>query len=47
MYLGYMNGRGKINIDPTKMEAILKWLISTNVIELRDFLGKHNTYGSS
>jgi len=36
--LGYAIGGGKIKIDPMKMEAILKWLVLTNVIEVRNFV---------
>jgi hypothetical protein len=45
VYLGYVIGGGELKIDPTKMEAIIKWLVPTNVTEVRILLGKHSTYG--
>jgi hypothetical protein len=32
-------GGGELNIDPTKMEAILKWSTPTTVTEVRGFVG--------
>jgi hypothetical protein len=37
MYFGYVIGGGELNIDPAKMEAIMKWLVPTNFIEFRNF----------
>jgi hypothetical protein len=37
--LGYVIGEGEIGIDPTKIEAIMKWPIPTNVNEVRSFVG--------
>jgi hypothetical protein len=39
VYLGYAISEGELKIDPTKMEAIMKWLIPTNVTEIRSFVG--------
>jgi hypothetical protein len=44
VYLGYVIGGGKLEIDLSKMEAILKFPTPINVIEVRDLLGKHSTY---
>lgn len=38
MYLGYVINGGKMNIDPSKMEAIMKWLVPTNVSEVSSFI---------
>jgi hypothetical protein len=40
VYLGYVIGGGEIKIDPTNMEAIMKWPIPTNVTEISSFLGQ-------
>jgi hypothetical protein len=32
-------GGGELNIDPAKMEAIIKWLVPINFHEVRIFLG--------
>jgi hypothetical protein len=34
-----MIGGRELNIDPINMEAIMKWPFSTNVIEVRSFVG--------
>jgi hypothetical protein len=39
VYLGYVIGGGELKIDPTKMEAIIKWPVPTNVTEVRSFVG--------
>jgi hypothetical protein len=39
VYLGYVIGGGELKIDPTNMEAIMKWPIPTNVTEVRSFFG--------
>jgi len=39
VYMGYMISGGEFKIDPTKMEAITKWIVPTNCIELRIFVG--------
>jgi hypothetical protein len=39
VYLGYMIGGGELKIDPTKMEAIIKWPVPTNVTKVRIFVG--------
>jgi hypothetical protein len=38
VYLDDMITRGKLNIDPSKIKAILKWSTPTNVCN------EHNTY---
>jgi hypothetical protein len=40
VYLGYVIGGGELKIDPTKMEAIMKWPVPTNVTEVRSFVGE-------
>jgi len=35
-----MIGGGELKIDPTKMEAIVKWTNPTNVIEVKRFVEK-------
>ena len=39
VYLGYVIGGGELKIDPSKMEAIMKWLVPTNITEVRSFIG--------
>ena len=39
MYLGYVIGGGELKIDPSKMEAIMKWPGPTNVSKVRRFIG--------
>ena len=38
-YLGHVLSKEGIQTDPKKMEAVCKWPIPTNVIEVRSFLG--------
>ena len=38
MHLGYVIVRGEMNIDLTKLEAIRKWLVPTNVSKVRSFI---------
>jgi hypothetical protein len=40
VYLGYVISGGELKIDPVKMEAIMKWPIHANVIEVRSFVGE-------
>jgi hypothetical protein len=40
VYLGHVIGGGELKIDLAKMEDIMKWLVPTNVIEVRIFLGE-------
>jgi hypothetical protein len=37
VYLGYAISGGDLNMDPTIMEAIMKWPIPTNVTKVRIF----------
>jgi hypothetical protein len=37
--LGYVIRSGELKIHPAKMEAIMKWLVPTNVPEVRSFVG--------
>jgi len=37
--LGYVIGGGELKIDPSKMEAIMKWPVPANVYEVRSFIG--------
>jgi hypothetical protein len=39
VYLGYVISGGELRIDPTKMEAILKWPLPTNVTLFSRFVG--------
>jgi hypothetical protein len=39
VYLGYVIGGGELKIDPAKMEAIMKWPVPINVIEVSSFVG--------
>jgi hypothetical protein len=39
VYLGYVISGGERNIYPTNMEAIMKWLVPTNVTKVRIFVG--------
>ena len=37
--MGYVIDGGELKIDPAKIEAIMKWLVPTNVNEVRSFVG--------
>ena len=40
MYLGYIViGGGELKIDPSNMEAIMKWAVLTNVTEVQSIIG--------
>lgn len=39
VYLGHIVGGGPLKIDPSKVNVIVKWPKSTNVIEVCSFLG--------
>ena len=39
VYLGYIVGNGQVKINPTKVEAIVKWPKPTTTREVRSFLG--------
>jgi hypothetical protein len=39
VYLGYVIGGEELEIDPAKMEAIIKWPIPTNVTKVSSFVG--------
>jgi hypothetical protein len=50
VYLGHVIAGGELKIDPMKMEAILRWPVSINVIEVGSFgrfgyLGKWSPCG--
>jgi reverse transcriptase-like protein/integrase-like protein len=45
-YLGIIIGQGKVEMDPVKVEGIVKWLILTTVKEVCSFLGFCNFYYS-
>ena len=34
VYLGHIVDNGKLKIDPSKVDAIMKWLEPTNIIEV-------------
>jgi len=40
VYSGYVIGEGELKIDPMKMEAIIKWQVPTNLIEVGSFVGE-------
>ena len=44
IYLGHVMSKDGIQTDPKKVEAICKWPISTNMTEVRSFLGFTNYY---
>ena len=39
VYLGYVIGGGEMKIDPSKLEAIMKWSVPTNVSKVISFFG--------
>jgi len=39
VYLGHIVGNGKLKIDPSKVDTIMKWLEPTNFTEVQCFLG--------
>ena len=43
-YLGHVVSKDGIQTNPKKVEAIHRWLIPTNVTEIRSFLGFTNYY---
>jgi hypothetical protein len=40
VHLGYVIGEGELKVDPTNMEAIMKWVVPTTIIEFRSFVGE-------
>ena len=38
-----ISGKG-LSVDPKKIEAVVRWEVPTNVIEIRSFLGKASYY---
>jgi hypothetical protein len=40
VYFGYVIDGGELKIYPTKMEAIMKWSIPTNITKVRSFFGE-------
>jgi hypothetical protein len=38
-FLGHLVNKDGVAIDPSKVEAVLKWERPTNVTEIRSFLG--------
>ena len=38
-FLGHVVSKDDIQVDPKKIEAIIEWLRSTTVIEVRSFFG--------
>ena len=43
-FLGHVVSKDDIQVDPKKIEAIIEWLRSTTVIEVRSFLGLASYY---
>ena len=43
-FLGHVVSKDGIQVDPKKIEAIIRWLRSTTVIEVRSFLGFASYY---
>ncbi len=39
VYLGHIFTNRKLRIDPSKVDATMKWLRPTNVTEVQGFLG--------
>lgn len=39
VYFGYVIDGGEMKIDPSKMEAIMKWSVPTKFTEVRSFIG--------
>jgi len=39
VYLEYVISGGELNIDLSKMEAIMKWSMPTNIFEVKSFIG--------
>jgi hypothetical protein len=39
VYLGYVISGGELNINPTKINTVIKWIVPTNVIEVKIFSG--------
>jgi len=39
VHLGYVISGGELKIDPSNMEAIMKWLVPTNASEVMSFIG--------
>jgi hypothetical protein len=42
-YLGYIVGKGQVQADPSRLQAIASWPVPKDVHELRSFLGMANT----
>jgi len=42
VHLGYVIDGGVLNMNPSKMEAIMKWSVPTKVSEVRSFIGQHS-----
>ena len=43
-FLGHVISAEGVSVDPQKIEAIVKWKPTTNVIEIRGFLGLAGYY---
>jgi hypothetical protein len=39
VYLSYIVGNGQLNLDPEKVEVIVKWPKPTTVTKVKSFLG--------
>ena len=44
VFLGHVIFEAGISVDPSKVEAVVDWARSTNVSEVRSFLGLANYY---
>ncbi|XP_057760197.1 uncharacterized mitochondrial protein AtMg00860-like [Arachis stenosperma] len=39
MFLGHVVSKGRITVDPSKMETVMEWKRPTTVVEVRSFVG--------
>ena len=44
IFLGHVISKGGIEVDPRKVEVVLKWAVPINIFKLRSFLGMAGYY---